>query len=134
MNIAIFGLGYVGIVSAACLARDGHNVIGVDISAEKVECLRAGKTPIIEPGLEALVARGISEGTLIATVDAAEALRDADLAIICVGTPSNKNGSLSLNYVERVCQQIGRILPSLDQRLEVVIRSTMLPGLSLIHI
>ena len=130
MNIAIFGLGYVGIVSAACLARDGHNVIGVDISAEKIECLLAGKTPIIEPGLDALVTEGISDGRLNATLEAPEALRDADLAIICVGTPSNKNGSLSLNYVERVCQQIGRILPSLDQRLEVVIRSTMLPGSS----
>jgi GDP-mannose 6-dehydrogenase len=130
MNIAIFGLGYVGIVSAACLARDGHQVIGVDINAEKVERIRAGLAPIIEPGLEVLVAKGISEGTLVATLDAAEALRDADLAIICVGTPSNENGSLTLGYVERVCQQIGKILPSLDQRLDVVIRSTMLPGSS----
>lgn len=130
MNITVFGLGYVGIVSAACLARDSHRVIGVDIQPQKVDLVNSGKAPVIEPGLEELVAKGVAAGNLQATSDPGEALRHADVAIICVGTPSNNNGSLDLEYVERVCREIGRRLPSLDRSLEIVVRSTMLPGSS----
>jgi GDP-mannose 6-dehydrogenase len=130
MNIAIFGLGYVGIVSAACFSRDGHHVVGVDINPKKVESIRSGRSPIIEPGLEELINKGVSDGRLQATGDAGEALSDADLAIVCVGTPSKGNGSLDRTYVERVCKEIGTAIRTLEQRVEVVVRSTMLPGSS----
>jgi GDP-mannose 6-dehydrogenase len=130
MKIAIFGMGYVGIVSAACFARDGHEVIGVDVNPAKVASLQAGKPPIIEPGLEELLARSVSEGRLQATQVPSEALSTADLAMVCVGTPSNENGSLNLDYVKRVCAEIGEELRSLNNWLDIVIRSTMLPGSS----
>jgi len=128
MRIAIFGLGYVGCVSAACLARDGHEVVGVDVKAEKVAAINAGECPIIEPGLAELVRENVAAGRLRATTDTAAAVYGADLALICVGTPSQPNGGLDLGYVERVCLDVGRALAAKAVYTVVAVRSTVLPG------
>lgn len=128
MNIAVFGLGYVGCVTAACFARENHHVIGVDISAPKVESIQQGKSPIIEPGLSDLIQDQVSQGRLQATSDAETAVNSADIIIICVGTPSERNGSLNIRYVEKVCRDIGRSLRNKKEYAVVVIRSTILPG------
>lgn len=128
MRISVFGLGYVGCVSAACFARSGHEVIGVDVSPTKVEIINAGNTPIVEQGMSELIREMVDAGRLKATTRAAEAVQDSELSLVCVGTPSNANGSLDLRYVERVCQEIGAAWKDSDQRHTVVIRSTMLPG------
>ena len=130
MKIAIFGLGYVGCVSAACLVRDDHQVIGVDVNPVKLETIRAGKSPIIEPGLEALLAEGVKNGRLTTTDDTETAVFEAEIIIVCVGTPSQKNGGLDLGYVENVCEQIGRALRQKETYTVVAIRSTILPGVS----
>ena len=128
MKIAIFGLGYVGCVTAACFAREGHDVLGVDVQPMKVDAIRAGDSPIVEPGLAALIGAGVQSGRLDATTDAAYAIQHADIAILCVGTPSQENGSLDLTYLERVCRDIGRALASKDKYTVIVVRSTLLPG------
>ncbi|MBR9910188.1 MAG: UDP-glucose/GDP-mannose dehydrogenase family protein [Gammaproteobacteria bacterium] len=128
MRISIFGLGYVGAVSAGCLAAEGHTVIGVDPNGTKVDLINAGKTPIIEQDLEELIASGVAEGRLSASSDVRAAVNNSELSIICVGTPSQSNGSLDLSYVRRVCQQIGEALRSKGDFHVVVARSTMLPG------
>jgi len=128
MKIAVFGLGYVGVVSAACLARDGHSVVGVDPNALKVDFLRQGKSPIVEPGLEELIAAAVTAGRLVAGSDPAAAVAQCDVLMVCVGTPGQANGSLDLSYVRRVVQQIGEQLASAAAYKVVVIRSTLLPG------
>jgi GDP-mannose 6-dehydrogenase len=128
LNIAIFGLGYVGTVSAACFARDGHRVVGVDVQTEKVTQINAGNSPIIEPGLAELIRQGVNSGCLAATTDAAAAVSQADLVMVCVGTPSKRNGGLDLSYVTNVCGDIGEALACKDGYSVVVIRSTVLPG------
>ena len=128
MRISIFGLGYVGAVCAGCLSSRGHQVVGVDVSASKIDMINAGKSPIVEPGLAALLKKGISTGLLRGTTDFAEAVRDTEVSFICVGTPSKKNGDLELNYIEAVCREIGQVLRSKAERHTVVIRSTVLPG------
>jgi GDP-mannose 6-dehydrogenase len=128
MKVSIFGLGYVGCVSAACLAQDDHDVIGVDINPLKVQTLAAGHSPIIEPGLDELVAQAISTGKMRVTTSSQEAIFQSDISIVCVGTPSNDNGSLKLDYVRNVCQEIGDSLAAKDSYHVVVIRSTVLPG------
>lgn len=128
MRVAVFGIGYVGAVSAACLAQDGHSVIAVDTNPEKVECVRDGMAPIIEPGLEELIRAGVASGRLRATTDAAEAVVCSELLVICVGTPSLPNGALDLAAVMRVCEQIGATLPLTSDFRAVIVRSTMLPG------
>ncbi|MFZ3184872.1 MAG: UDP-glucose/GDP-mannose dehydrogenase family protein [Pseudomonas sp.] len=128
MRISIFGLGYVGAVCAGCLSSRGHQVVGVDVSASKIDMINAGKSPIVEPGLAALLKKGISTGLLRGTTDFAEAVRDTEVSFICVGTPSKKNGDLELNYIEAVCREIGQVLRSKTERHTVVIRSTVLPG------
>src|SRR5215470_13386846 len=110
MNVSIFGLGYVGSVTAACLANEGHKVIGVDISADKVKAISEGRTPVIERGLEDLIKTVVNNGQLSATTNIAEAVIHADVCLVCVGTPSNANGSLNVEYVERVCIEIGQVL------------------------
>ncbi len=128
MRISVFGLGYVGIVSAACLARDGHRVIGVDPQPEKVAMVRDGRSPIIEKGVGELIAEAVRDGRLTAATSAAEAVAQSDLSLVCVGTPSRRNGSLDTGAVERVCEEIGSAMPSKDTPHLVVIRSTILPG------
>lgn len=128
MRISVFGLGYVGIVSAACLARDGHRVIGVDPQPEKVALVRDGRSPIIEKGVGELIAEAVQDGRLTAVTSAAEAVAQSDLSFVCVGTPSRRNGSLDTSAVERVCEDIGAAMRSKDTPHLVVIRSTILPG------
>ncbi len=128
MKISVFGLGYVGCVSAACMANDGNTVVGVDVNPSKVAAIAAGHSPIIEPGLDELLDKAVKSGQLCATQDADEAVRNTDVSVICVGTPSNGNGSLKLDYVERVCEEIGQALAAKESYHTVVIRSTVLPG------
>ena len=128
MKVSVFGLGYVGSVSAAALAADGHDVIGVDVNAGKVDQINKGTSPIVEPGLAELLNETVSAGRLRATTDTAEAIRDSEVSLLCVGTPSRKNGSLDLTYLTRVCEQIGAELRDKSQYHVVVVRSTVLPG------
>jgi GDP-mannose 6-dehydrogenase len=128
VNVSIFGLGYVGSVSAACLAARQQRVIGVDVSALKVELINAGRSPVIEPGLDQLIEEMVGQGRLSATARAAEAVAVTDLSLVCVGTPSNGNGNLDYAYVERVCEEIGAALANKSGYHVVVIRSTVLPG------
>jgi GDP-mannose 6-dehydrogenase len=128
MKLSVFGLGYVGCVSAACFADDGNEVIGVDVNPTKVEIINSGKSPIIEDGISELMAKVVNSGRLLATTDSERAIHDSDLSLVCVGTPSNQNGSLHLRHVEQVCREIGSVLKTKEQRHIVVIRSTMLPG------
>ena len=128
MRVAVFGLGYVGCVSAACLARDGHIVTGVDVNAQKVAAVASGRSPLIEPGLDELVGEMVRAGRLQATSDSRLAVQESELSLICVGTPSNGNGSLDIRFVESVCRQIGAALATHDSYHVVVIRSTVLPG------
>ncbi len=127
-RVSVFGLGYVGCVSAACFAKEGHSVIGVDVSQAKVDMLNAGHATIMENGIAELVASLRAEGRLRATTDVRDAVSNSDISLICVGTPSKPNGSLDLSYVERVCMQIGDVLRDKKERHTVVIRSTVLPG------
>ena len=128
MKLSVFGLGYVGCVAAACLAEAGHDVVGVDVNPTKVEIINSGKSPIIEDGISELMAKVVASGHLSATTDSARAIRDSDISLVCVGTPSNQNGSLHLRHVEQVCGEIGAALKNKNERHIIVIRSTMLPG------
>ncbi|MCY1220031.1 GDP-mannose 6-dehydrogenase [compost metagenome] len=128
MQISIFGLGYVGAVCAGCLSARGHEVVGVDVSQTKIDLINNGKSPIVEPGLEELLQQGVKTGRLRGTTDVAGAIRDTQVSFICVGTPSKKNGDLSLDYIEGVCREIGFALRDKAERHTVVVRSTVLPG------
>ncbi|MGF1502936.1 MAG: nucleotide sugar dehydrogenase [Paracoccaceae bacterium] len=128
MRIAVFGLGYVGVVSAACLARDGHRVIGVDPQPAKTELIAAGKSPIVEAYVGELIAEAVAQGRLTATSDPDVAVAESEASLVCVGTPSRRNGSLETGAVERVCQQIGAAVARAGQPHLVVMRSTILPG------
>ena len=128
MRISIFGLGYVGAVSAGCLAKDGHTVIGVDPYQPKVDLINAGKTPVIEKDIGEIMQKAVADGLLIATQDVSRAVFDTDISLICVGTPSQTNGSLDLKYVRKVCEEIGAVLKEKKDFHVVVARSTMLPG------
>lgn len=127
-NVAVFGLGYVGCVSAACLARLGHQVIGVDLSESKIQAVNEGYSPFYEPGLGAIVSEATAAKRLRATNNTAEAVAASDIAMICVGTPSAKNGNQSVDQIERVCSQIAQAAQGRDRPLLVVIRSTVFPG------
>ncbi|QKT02455.1 nucleotide sugar dehydrogenase [Ectothiorhodospiraceae bacterium 2226] len=128
MKVSIFGLGYVGAVSAGCLARQGHTVIGVDPNETKVELINEGRSPIIEDGLGDLIRDGVRAERLSATPDVRAAVEGSDISLICVGTPSQMNGSLDLKYVRRVCEEIGSVVRDKSDFHVVVARSTMLPG------
>ena len=128
MKLSVFGLGYVGCVSAACLADAGNEVIGVDVNPTKVDIINDGKSPIIEAGINELISNVVKAGRLSATTDSAHAVHESELSLVCVGTPSNQNGSLHLRHVEQVCSEIGTALRTKNRRHIVVIRSTMLPG------
>src|SRR5712691_7500516 len=110
MKLSVWGLGYVGAVSAACLAQEGHEVIGVDSEPGKVDLVNAGETPIIERDIGRIIKQQVAAGRLSATTDAAAAVRRTDLFLICVGTPSRSNGDIELKYLRRVCEQIGTAL------------------------
>jgi len=127
-SISVFGLGYVGSVTAACFARMGHAVIGVDLSRPKVEMIEAGRSPIVEAQMAELVAAGRESGRLRATTDVQRAVAESDVSFVSVGTPSLHSGKLDLSHVERVAAQIGEALKCKAARHSVVLRSTMLPG------
>jgi GDP-mannose 6-dehydrogenase len=128
MNISVFGLGYVGCVSAACLARLGHRVIGVDVNPQKVNLVQSGQSTIVEEEITEIVHQAVCAGSLTATVSATDAVAATDVSLVCVGTPSNENGSLNLAYVESACRSIGEGLAAKPEYHLVVVRSTMLPG------
>jgi GDP-mannose 6-dehydrogenase len=128
MRISVLGLGYVGAVSMACLARDGHEVVGVDIDPYKLDLIRRGQSPIIEEGMPELMRRVVSERRVTVTDDAAEALQGTDLSFVCVGTPSRSNGSQDLGAIERLAGQLGDALRQKDRYHVIAIRSTVLPG------
>ncbi|GII02356.1 nucleotide sugar dehydrogenase [Planobispora takensis] len=129
MKISVFGLGYVGCVSAACLAVRGHEVVGVDVNPTKVDLINSGRAPVVEERIGELTAEVVRSGALRATCDAAEAVAGTDVSLVCVGTPSAPNGSLSTVYLERVAEEIGRAVAGRPgRRHTIVFRSTMLPG------
>ena len=128
LRVAVFGLGYVGSVSAACLARVGHQVTGVDVNKEKAMMINSGASPVMEPGLEELLAEVVKAGRLRATPSAGEAVDATDLALVCVGTPGDTNGRPNTDALRRVAREIGRVLKGRVQPYTVVVRSTILPG------
>lgn len=128
MRISIFGLGYVGAVSAGCLANEGHQVIGVDPVQTKVDLISAGRSPIVEAEIDELISACVQQGRLRATADHVDAIKNTELSFVCVGTPSQPNGNLDLRYIRRICEQIGQALREKASRHTVVIRSTILPG------
>ncbi len=127
-KISVFGIGYVGVVSAACLAQDGHRVVAVDVVADRVAMINAGQSPIVENGLGALIAAAVESGTLSATLDAQAAVHATEASYVCVGTPSNRDGSVGLGYISDVCGIIGRALATKSTFHSVIIRSTIVPG------
>ena len=128
MNISIFGLGYVGAVTAGCLAARGHRVIGADVQQAKVDAFNSGVSPIVEPELSDLLSRAQRDGLLSATTDATRAVRESEVSIICVGTPSLASGRLNLDYVRKVSEQISTAIRTKEAPHTVIFRSTMLPG------
>lgn len=128
MRISIFGMGYVGTVSAACLAADGHFVVGVDPVPNKVDLINRGQSPIIEADIDQIISSGVKTDRLRATHNFVEAIENTEVSFVCVGTPSQPNGSLDLRYIRRICEQIGEALGKKTARHTVVIRSTILPG------
>ncbi len=128
MKVSIFGLGYVGTVSAGCLAKEGHKIIGVDPIKTKVQLINSGKSPIIERDIDEIITEAVNTGQLRATDDTVQAIRDTELSFVCVGTPGQINGNLDLTHVRNVCEQIGHALKCKSTRHTVVIRSTILPG------
>lgn len=128
LSVSVFGLGYVGSVTAACFAHKGHRVVGVDVNRQKVEMVAAGRSPIVEAQMDDLVAAGFQAGRLSATTDPVAAIRDTDVSFVCVGTPSQRNGKLDLRHVEHAAREIGSALREKGSRHVVVLRSTVLPG------
>lgn len=127
-SVSIFGLGYVGTVTAACLAHQGNRVTGVDLNPAKVQALESGQSPLVEPGVAELIAEGSQACRLHATSDSAAAVLSTDISFLCVGTPSLRNGKLDLGHIEPVCREIGNALRNKDSFHLVVLRSTVLPG------
>lgn len=127
-KISVFGLGYVGSVSLACLAENGHFIIGVDSNKTKVDIINQGRSPVIEDCLQSLIAKAVNNGKIQVSVDGEYAVLSTDISFVCVGTPSNSNGSLNLKYLERVAQEIGTYLRNKDSYHIIAIRSTVLPG------
>ncbi|HUO44254.1 MAG TPA: UDP-glucose/GDP-mannose dehydrogenase family protein [Burkholderiales bacterium] len=128
MKISVMGLGYVGAVSAGCLASHGHRVVGVDPAQAKIDLINGGKTPVIEKDIGEIIESAVAAGSLSARADVTAAVNETELSLVCVGTPSQINGSLDLKYVRRVCEQIGQALKDKRDFHVVVIRSTILPG------
>jgi len=127
MKISIIGLGYVGAVSAACFAKLGNKVVGVDVIEYKVDSINAGQAPLEEEGLNEIIEEQVEKGNLSATKDIKNAVLNTDISFICVGTPPKKNGDIDLTILQKVCQEIGQILRQKESHI-IVIRSTMFPG------
>ena len=127
MKISVFGLGYVGTVTVASLADQGHEIWGVDINSEKVKLIRDGKSPIIEPGLPEKLEKGIKMGRIKVTTDAEAALAHSNVTFIIVATPSGREGQIDPTYLYRACDQIAQTLKELQRPQVVVIRSSVLP-------
>ena len=128
MNISIFGLGYVGAVSLACLARDGHDVIGVDIDRAKLELIAAGRTPVVEEGMVDLMAAVAKSGRVRVTTDVREAVHASEMSLVCVGTPSSPNGSQDISAVLRLAADLGVAMRTKNDGHVFVFRSTLAPG------
>ncbi|MCB0512349.1 MAG: UDP-glucose/GDP-mannose dehydrogenase family protein, partial [Bacteroidetes bacterium] len=128
MEISIFGLGYVGCVSLGCLAKNGHQVIGVDVHQQKVDLINKGLPTIVEKDIDTIIAEEFKNGKIRATNDAKDAVSNSEISIICVGTPSSKRGNLNLDFIYKVAEQIGTALKNKNTFHSVVIRSTVLPG------
>lgn len=128
MKISVFGLGYVGCVSAACFAKEGFQVIGVDVNAVKLDIIRAGKSPIIEEGIEDLIKQMVAEKRLTVTDNGEKAVLESDISLVCVGTPSKDNGDLELHYLKSVCKEIAAVLKKKKGYHVIVMRSTIFPG------
>ena len=127
-TVSVFGMGYVGAVTAACLAHRGHRVMGVDVNPAKMEMLQSGRAPVLEPGLDQLVREGREACRLQATTDPMVAVSQSEISFICVGTPSLPNGRLDVSAVQRCCEEVGRALQSKTGFHWIVLRSTVLPG------
>lgn len=130
MNISIFGLGYVGAVSLACLARDGHRVIGVDVDQTKLDLIASGKTPVVEEGMIDLMAATVASGRIQVTQNVDEAVRDSDISFVCVGTPSAPNGSQDQRALSRIAEQLGKALRTKQPGHVIAFRSTVVPGVT----
>jgi GDP-mannose 6-dehydrogenase len=128
MKISVFGLGYVGAVTAACLAKEGHTVVGVDVAAGKVDLINAGQSPLLEEGISELIADEVKAGRLSAATDIEKAVHGSDIALVCVGTPSQANGSLDDRYIRQVIGEIGELIAKRDSPFLIVVRSTVTPG------
>ncbi len=132
MKVAVFGLGYVGSVTAACLAANGHDVWGVDVDTAKVDPITQGRSPVVEPGLDELIAKAVAAGSLHATTDPREALDGADVSLVCVGTPSSASGGTDLTHIRNAVQDIAAtsrsVAPPASGFHSVVVRSTVPPG------
>lgn len=128
MKVAVFGLGYVGSVSAACFAKLGHQVVGVDVDSQKVDAINNGSSPIVEKGLDEIIRQTVKAGKLRATYNPTEAVETSEVALVCVGTPSLPHGGVDLKYIERVCKEIGAALSDRNNYYTVSVRSTILPG------
>ena len=128
MKISVFGIGYVGAVTSACLCESGHHVMAMDVDTRKVEAMQKGESPIVEPQLSGLIQKHRDANTLSATQDVSAAVLNSDISLICVGTPSREDGSLMLDYVIEVCEQIGAAIKDKDAFHTVVLRSTCVPG------
>ncbi len=127
-SISVFWLGYVGTVTAACLAHKGHKVIGVDLNRTKIDAIQSGRSPIVELGVTDLISKAHADGLLSATSESQSAVLNSDISFLCVGTPSLRNGKLDLGHIEPVCREIGKILQNKKTFHLVVLRSTVLPG------
>jgi GDP-mannose 6-dehydrogenase len=121
-------LGYVGTVSAGCLAYDGHEVVGIDPLPTKVDLINHGQSPIVETDIGEIIESTVKAGRLRPTSDPSEAIRETELSFVCVGTPSPPNGNLDPRYIRRICEQTGEALRTQSERHTGVIRSTILPG------
>src|SRR5258707_14819832 len=128
MRVSVFGLGYVGCVSAACFAKAGHQVVGVDVNPDKVNAINAGVSPVVEPGLDTLIGQVVRAGRLRATRSAEDAVEASDMALVCVGTPGQANGRLQVSALAGVAEAIGRAARDRVPDFTVVLRSTVLPG------
>jgi GDP-mannose 6-dehydrogenase len=127
-EISVFGIGYVGVVSAACLARDGHHVVAVDLMPARVDIINSGQSPIVENGLGPLIAQAVASGNLVASLNGAQAVADTDASYVCVGTPSTADGAVGLDFVAGACRDIGQAIAQKSSFHSVIIRSTIVPG------